>query len=143
MHKRSAALSTLLFALAFADPGAAQPASTVEITFEVGASTGAVMAALYDSEAGYGARKPVRAVRVDADSGRVVARFEGLPPGTYALQAFHDLNGDGRMNTNVVGFPTEPFAFSNNAQPRGGPASWSAAAFQLGPQGAAQTVTIR
>lgn len=35
-----------------------------------------------------------------------------LPPGKYAISLFQDLNGDGKLDTNFVGFPKEPFGFS-------------------------------
>jgi len=134
----------LLLALPASPTGArAESQAAVEITFDVGAKTGSVKAALYDSRIGYDSRKPLRTLNIPANGRNVVARFEGLKPGTYAVQAFHDLNGDGRLNTNLVGYPIEPFAFSNNAPPRVGPAPWSAAAFEVGAKGAAQTLTIR
>ena len=36
-------------------------------------------------------------------------------PGRYGIKMFHDVDGDGEMGTNIVGFPTEPFGFSNDA----------------------------
>ncbi len=110
-----------------------QPAEPVviEITFEVGAEEGAVMAVLFDSASTYDGGEPVRAARVDVAGGQRVARFEGLPPGDYALKAFHDVNGDGRMNTNPFGMPVEPYAFSNNAVGNMGPASWERARFSV------------
>jgi uncharacterized protein (DUF2141 family) len=38
-----------------------------------------------------------------------------LPEGDYAVAVFHDLNKNGRLNTNWLGIPTEPYAFSNDA----------------------------
>lgn len=122
-----------------------QPADTsvVEITFDVGAEDGAVMAALFDSQAAYdGDGAPVGAAMIDVAGGERVARFEGLPPGDYALRAFHDVNGDGQMNTNPFGMPTEPFAFSNNAVGNMGPASWDRARFTVSGE-TRQTITLR
>ena len=142
--KRLLAPAALPLALLLAPPpAAAQPAAAVDVTFEVGATKGALMIALFDSEQAYQARKPLQGVRLPADASRVKARFEGLKPGRYAVQAFHDLDDDGGMNTNLMGLPTEPFAFSNNAPPRGGPASWSAASFEVPQTGAVQTITLR
>ncbi len=39
--------------------------------------------------------------------------FRSVPPGTYAVSAFHDANNDGKLNT-MLGMPTEGFAFSRN-----------------------------
>lgn len=37
-----------------------------------------------------------------------------LPFGSYAVAIFHDLNGNGKLDKNTLGIPTEPYAFSNN-----------------------------
>ncbi len=115
--------------------------STLVVTFETGARTGSVMVALYDSEASYGAGPAVAQAVVPA-SGEVVARFENLPAGDYAVKAFHDVDGDGRMNTNPFGIPIEPYAFSNNAVGNMGPARWAAARFPVSGQ-TAQTISLR
>jgi uncharacterized protein (DUF2141 family) len=115
--------------------------SSVVITFETGARTGSVMVALYDSEASYGSGPAVAQAVIPA-SGEVVARFENLPAGDYAVKAFHDVDGNGRMNTNPFGIPIEPYAFSNNAVGNMGPARWAAARFPVS-GAAAQTITIR
>ena len=39
--------------------------------------------------------------------------FRALPAGTYALAAFHDANGNGKLDT-MMGIPREGFAFSRN-----------------------------
>lgn len=136
-------LATAFAALALiAAPAAAQDAqATVTLTFETGARTGAIMVALYNSEDGYRSGPAVAQTMVDA-SGETVATFPNLPAGDYAVKAFHDVNGDGRMNTNPFGLPVEPFAFSNNAVGNMGPASWDRARFSVSGD-VAQTITIR
>lgn len=127
-----------------AGPAVAQnaPGHSVSLTFETGVERGAVMVALYDSEAGYAGERPVGGQRLDLAAGQRTAVFEGLPPGDYAAKAFHDLNGDGEMNFNPFGIPTEPYAFSNNAVGNMGPASWERARFAVsGPT--AQTINLR
>ena len=121
-----------------------QPAETnvVEITFDVGVQQGAVMVALFDSEAAYDGDRQLRGVMVNVAGGEHVARFEGLPPGDYALKTFHDVNGDGRMNTNPFGMPAEPYAFSNNAVGNMGPASWQRARFTVSGE-TRQTLVLR
>ena len=121
---------------------AAEP-GTLDLTFQLGAPQGAVMVALFDSEEGYRKNAPVQATRVGAETVPVKVAFRGLKPGRYAVKAFHDLNDDGALNVNAFDMPTEPFAFSNNAPPRFGPPAWSAAAFEVGPDGAAQTLVMR
>ena len=139
------ALVALPFA-AMTAPAAAEttPAATTTIrfTFETGASTGKVMAVLYNSAEAYGGGSPVRAAEVDVAAGQHEAVFADLPAGDYALKACHDVDGNGRMNTNPFGMPTEPFAFSNNARGNMGPASWERAEFAASGE-VAQTIVIR
>jgi uncharacterized protein (DUF2141 family) len=128
-----------------AAPAFAQSADNkVVLTFETGARTGMVMVALYDSASAFdgGSARPVAATAVSASGSRVVATFENLPAGDYAMKAFHDVNGDGEMNTNPFGMPVEPYAFSNNAVGNMGPARWSAAHFAVSGE-TAQTISIR
>lgn len=137
--------------LAFASPALAQSASQsasqaadnrLTLTFETGAETGAVMVALYDAEAAYEGGAPTRVARVDVAAGGRDAVFENLPAGAYGMKAFHDVDGDGKMNVNPFGMPTEPYAFSNNAVGNMGPAKWDRARFEV--SGAtAQTIRLR
>ena len=46
-----------------------------------------------------------------------------LPIGKYAISAFHDANGNKKLDTNWVGIPTEKYGFSNNARGTFGPPS--------------------
>lgn len=46
-----------------------------------------------------------------AGSGAVL---RDLPPGKYAIAAFVDVNGDGKLNTNMLGIPVEPYGFSGS-----------------------------
>lgn len=137
-------LSLVAALLLLTTPAASQAAragSSVVLTFQTGARTGSVMVALYDSEAAYTGGPAVARMAVSA-AGPVVARFQNLPAGNYAVKAFHDVNGDGRLNTNPFGMPTEPYAFSNNAVGNMGPARWAAARFPVSGR-TAQTIVIR
>jgi len=118
------------------------PPARIAMTFDVGAETGAVMVALYDSEAAYSGGRPVRVAKVDVAAGDRAAIFDGLPPGDYGMKAFHDVDGDGTMDVNPFGMPIEPYAFSNNAVGNMGPAGWDRAKFTVSGD-AAQTIRIR
>ena len=104
--------------------------------------TGQVMVALFD-EAGWNGGEPVGGAVVDLAAGETTVTIEGLPAGRYGIKAFHDANGNGEMDLNPFGMPTEAFAFSNNAPASMGPAKWEAAAFEVTADGAEQTLTIR
>lgn len=57
--------------------------------------------------------------------------FPGLAQGTYAVAAYQDLNGNGKLDRSVFGWPTEPTAASNAAHGRMGPPTYADAAFEL------------
>ncbi len=78
-----------------------------------------------------------------AKAGEVVVRLEGVPPGTWAAQAFHDEDGDGKIGTNLLGIPTEGLGFSNDAPFRFGPPSFGDAAFLLVPGGGRIRFSLR
>ena len=48
------------------------------------------------------------------------------------MAAFHDADSDGRLNTNLLGIPTEGFGFSNGAIGFMGPPSFDEAAVTIG-----------
>ena len=128
--------------LAFAAPAFAQSADNrLTLTFETGAETGAIMVALYDSEAAYEGGQPARVAQVDVAAGQREVVFD-LPAGTYGMKAVHDVNGNGKMDVNPFGMPSEPFAFSNNAVGNMGPAKWDRARFEVA-GATAQTIRIR
>jgi uncharacterized protein (DUF2141 family) len=120
----------------------ASPA-TLTVSFTgIATPKGVIMVALYDA-AGWDGGKPVRVAMIDANGTDVSTVFTGLAPGRYAIKSFHDINGDGKMDTNPFGLPVEPFAFSNDAHGEKGVPSWDAAAFDLAPNGSTQRITIR
>lgn len=47
-----------------------------------------------------------------------VATFADLPPGEYAIAIYQDINGNKKLDTNLFGYPKEPFGFSNNIKPK-------------------------
>ena len=134
----SALIAAVLTAASPASPAAPD---SLTLTFDVGAGSGAVMVALYDATT-YSGGRPVRVAQVNVAAGERSVTFADLPPAEFAVKAFHDLNGNGRMDTNPFGLPVEPFAFSNNAVGRMGPATWDSAKFTVSGV-TAQTISIR
>jgi uncharacterized protein (DUF2141 family) len=55
---------------------------------------------------------------VPARIGAVTVVLSNVPPGRYAVQAFHDANGNGKVDRNWLGVPREGIGFSNDAMPR-------------------------
>ena len=138
-------LTALAVVLAFATAAqAAEPAGDLTVTFQgLKAKTGAVMMSLASSEEAYADKAPVAAQAMVPVSGDTASTtFKGLAPGRYAIKAFHDVDGDGKMDANPFGMPTEPFAFSNNAHGNMGPAKWADAAFEVKAGANTQTIDI-
>jgi uncharacterized protein (DUF2141 family) len=105
---------------------------------------GALMGALFDSEAAYdGKGAPTRPFMVTVDKAGLTVNLDSLEPGTYALKIFHDVDGDMKMSTNPYGMPIEPFAFSNNAVGNMGPAKWADAKFDVKPGANVQSIVIK
>src|SRR5580765_2365082 len=54
--------------------------------------------------------------KVRASAGPITVAFDNLPPGTYAVGAYHDENGNGHLDTNLLGLPIEGYALSNGVR---------------------------
>lgn len=132
-----------LAALAMAPAANAQQApATLTIELTGLAPQGTVMLQVFDSEAGYQSGQGVAQARAEITGQTATLTIPNLAPGQYAVRLFHDTNGNGRMDTNPFGIPTEPFAFSNNARGQFGPARWADAAFEVTAQGATQRINV-
>lgn len=69
--------------------------------------------------------------RAAAAVGEVVVTVRDIPPGTYAVQAFHDEDDDGELDRNVFGLPREGMGFSNDVPMRFGPPRFEEAAISI------------
>lgn len=52
-----------------------------------------------------------------AAPGNLQCRFTNIAAGSYAVAVSHDLNGNRRTDTNLLGIPTEDWGVSNNVRP--------------------------
>lgn len=68
--------------------------------------------------------------------------FGDLPSGEYALSAFHDENGNAKLDT-FVRIPREGFAFSRNPAIRFGPPRFADAAFAMTAAPEHQSIRMR
>lgn len=58
--------------------------------------------------------------------------FNGVPRGVYGISAFHDENKNGKLDTNLVGYPVEEYCASRNARNTFSAPSFSDASFRYG-----------
>jgi uncharacterized protein (DUF2141 family) len=64
-----------------------------------------------------------------ARPGTVTVTVRNVPPGDWAAQAFHDENGNEKVDQGFLGIPKEGIAFSNDAKATFGPPKWKSARF--------------
>lgn len=81
--------------------------------------------------------------QAEAHPGAVTLRITGIPPGVYAIQAFQDENGNGKLDTNFLGMPREGMGFSRDAPMHYGPPSFADAAVTIPADGGAASFAIR
>ena len=93
---------------------------------------GQIMLRLLQGEAEFkGEKPPYAALQRRAQAKAVGFVFKHLPPGEYAVQVMHDVNDNGELDTNFIGMPREPWAFSNNAAGNMGPPTWEDVRFNM------------
>jgi len=91
---------------------------------------GPVNIGLYDVKSQW-LKTPLKGGSTKIVDGVAVIVFSDLLPGDYAISTYHDENDNGELDSNLVGIPKEPYAFSNNARNMFGPASWDDSQFSL------------
>jgi uncharacterized protein (DUF2141 family) len=132
------AISAVAFAFAMGAAGAcvaqaetapqpttpAAPVSHTALTLNiegVRSDKGQIMAALLKADRTTGTARRVNGTTTSPIVGTTTITFNGLEPGEYAVQLFHDENGNGEMDSNLFGIPSEGYAFSNRARGNFGP----------------------
>lgn len=142
-----AAVTLMVLAVALVAPAKAQEPQTATLVVHVmGVSPkgGMLRLGLYDE-----ARYPdddstaVAAADVTAEMGETTVTLHDIPPGSYAIQAFQDVNSNGRMDTNWFGFPLEPFGFSRDARPHLAKPRFAAVKFEVAPGANEQTLHLQ
>jgi uncharacterized protein (DUF2141 family) len=94
-------------------PAADPNASSVTVIVEnVESASGNVNVAVCDKDLSREGCPYVR--EVPAAQGFVETEFKGIPPGTYAVVGYHDVNGNDTFDK-LFGMPREPYALSSKA----------------------------
>lgn len=104
---------------------------------------GGLRIGLYDRPETF--RKEDKAVKVldaAAKAGAVTVTFAELPPGRYAIMAYHDEDGDGGLDRFMGMIPTEGYALSNDPEVTGPPA-FEECAFDVPAEGRALSLNLR
>jgi uncharacterized protein (DUF2141 family) len=114
-----------------ASNGWAQQKLHVEVILNKPDAGGVLRIALCPNKAAYDSETGCTLASVPAQGRSVRAIFNDVAPGTYAAKVFHDINADEKLNTSWVGWPQEPYGFSNDAPVNMGPPSFKLAAFAM------------
>ena len=125
-------------------PSVASASGRIEVhVTSIPSVEGRLLLVLYD-ESTYlreGASVSKTSVAVVAPEMRVT--LEHVPSGRYLIVATHDANGNGALDTSVIGLPTEAYGFSRDAQGAFGPPSFDDAAFDFDGKTAALDIQLR
>jgi len=77
-----------------------------------------------------------------AQRGETIVVIRDLPPGDYAVQGFHDENGNGKVDRALFGaIPKEGIAFSRDAPIHLSPPKWEDAVFAF--DGRAKAISLK
>lgn len=103
---------------------------------------GQVKLMLFEREEGFRREDRARQVLVvPAQTGAVTSVFRDLPPGRYAVIAYHDENANNKLDMKFGMFPKEGYGLSNNYIPSG-PPKFNAAAFEVMVAGASSMIRL-
>ena len=131
-------LMPLLLGAVLCRPMFAQPNGQMHLTVEVRLQKGAhgeLGYLIFNSPSGFPG-DPGKAIRrgflaIAAGAQQVRIDTE-LPPGDYAVSVYEDLNGNHKLDHNILGIPREPVGASNNPARSVGPPLFSNCSFHLG-----------
>lgn len=138
---KTLALSLVCFA-AMAVSAVQAETLTLNIT-GIRSDAGTIRLALHDGPDGFPSkREPVAVQAVLISQGKAVAVFAGLKPGSYAINFYHDENGDEKLDKNILGMPTEGYGFTNDARGSFGPPDFTAAEVNVNGADVQQSVTV-
>jgi uncharacterized protein (DUF2141 family) len=126
-------IRTSIVAALFVSTAFSIPASAAELTVEIkgiAQDAGKISLAVY-KQADTWMKHGLTARNVDAKKDGVSVTFTDLAEGEYAIAIYHDENGNGKLDANLIGIPTEPYAFSNDAAGKFGPPTFEQSKFKL------------
>ncbi len=112
-------------------------ATTATIVIEVTTfrnTKGLLGCQLYDSPNGFPDKwstSPKMQQRIPVAGSKTTCTFTEMPPGTYAAAVIHDENSNGKLDTNLFGFPTEYFGISNITRKLWSQPPWSEVKFDV------------
>ena len=108
-------MKNLFFSLLFSSSMLLANDLTITVT-DIQGDDGEILIGLYNTNDDTFAdvTKYYKKATLSSHDGNVTTTFKELPKGSYAVAVIHDANKNGKIDTNLVGLPTEGYGFSNN-----------------------------
>lgn len=132
-----------IFLVAMLLPLAGAQAANLTVTVgNIASSAGRVLVAVCTAETFLEPDCPYHG-SAPAVRGETEVRIEGVEPGGYAIQAFHDANDNAAVDTDFLGRPQEGIGFSRDAPIRFGPPEFARARISIGPEDSVVSLQIR
>jgi uncharacterized protein (DUF2141 family) len=111
----------------------------------ISSKKGEILAALFSSEKGFpnDASKAYKTAKATPANGKAIIFFNQIPEGKYAIALFHDTNGDGKLNTNILGIPKEGYGVSKNVRNLFSAPGFEESSFRHGKSKTSLSITIQ
>lgn len=109
------ALISLLYILTFSQPQ--NDLGTIELVIsETSSDNGVIQVLIFDQDQGWpeSLDKAWKMVTIPIKNGLGKKTITEVPAGNYAVTVFHDHDENGEIRKNKIGYPIDPFGFSNN-----------------------------
>lgn len=116
-------------------------AATVEVRVAGVTAQGKVNVAVCDKARFL--KQCVHSGSVPAQAGETTVVVKDVPPGTWAVLAYQDENGNNELDRNLIGIPKEAYGFSRDARGKFGPPKFEDAAIEVGDAPTTATVRLR
>lgn len=143
MNTFRASLTACLLALSAAAV-AADKVGTIEVIVHVKHDAGQVFASLINKAENFpgGDEPPFQSASARQKDGKARIVFKNVPYGEYAISAYHDEDGDGKLKTVYGTIPQEGFGVSRDAKGFRGPPKFQDAKFSLNSASVTQEIHL-
>lgn len=127
MARMKRALLVVVASIAAATSMMAQHEVQVLVRLSRPDAGGSVLVALCPDKASFTNDLGCLLKKAGADGPEVRVTFTGVNAGDHAVKVFHDVDGNGKLDTNWMGMPRESYGFSRDAMGSFGPPTWEQA----------------
>ena len=132
--------------MALVPTAAVAQTASVEVTVEgLRSDQGQLLVLVFLRDDGFPSKTngSARQMKVVLDATTASFRIDDLPVGPAAISLVHDEDGDGELDTNLLGIPKEGLGTSNNPRPRSGPPRYEDAVMDLTEGKQTASITVR